>query len=79
VSARKRLERLRIADLHGADYAVYQARRSARLARAGRFGKPQAAADHYADRRDIDATILIKVHGGHDYPGDGPSSDREDQ
>jgi hypothetical protein len=62
VSARSRRERQRIADMSSIEHAVYQARRSARLARSGLFGSPQEAADDYARRRDEDADIIERVY-----------------
>lgn len=53
----------RIVDMTNTEHAAYQARRSARLARAGLFGSPQPAADEYARRREADALIYDRLAG----------------
>jgi hypothetical protein len=62
MAARNRLLRRRIVDMPRDEYAAYQARRSARLARAGLFGAPQPAADDYARRREEDADLIERVY-----------------
>ena len=62
MAKRSRAQRQRIVDMPATEHSAYQARRSARLARAGLFGSPQDAADAYAAKRDEDADIIERVY-----------------